>query len=51
LFNEEVFPQAEYVAKLGRVYFEQGKYVSAVDALPVYLRDNVADKPKKKLVF
>jgi tRNA threonylcarbamoyladenosine biosynthesis protein TsaB len=51
LFNEEVFPQAEYVAKLGKLYFEQGKYVSAVEALPVYLRDNVADKPKNKLVF
>jgi tRNA threonylcarbamoyladenosine biosynthesis protein TsaB len=50
-FDHEVFPQAAQVAKLGRVYFEQGKYVSAVDALPVYLRDNVADKPKKKLVF
>ncbi|MFK7816794.1 MAG: tRNA (adenosine(37)-N6)-threonylcarbamoyltransferase complex dimerization subunit type 1 TsaB [Gammaproteobacteria bacterium] len=50
-FNQEVFPQAEYVAKLGKVYFEQGSYVSAVEALPVYLRDNVADKPKNKMVF
>ncbi len=50
-FEQEVFPQAEYVAKLGKVYFEQGNHVTAVEALPVYLRDNVADKPKNKLVF
>lgn len=50
-FNQEMFPQAEYVAKLGKIYFQQGNYVSAVEALPVYLRDNVADKPKNKLVF
>ena len=50
-FNSEVFPQAEYVAKLAKVYFKQGKSVAAVEALPVYLRDNVADKPKNKMVF
>ncbi len=50
-FNHEMFPQAEYVAKLGRVYFDQGRHLSAIEALPVYLRDNVADKPKNKLVF
>jgi tRNA threonylcarbamoyladenosine biosynthesis protein TsaB len=50
-FDENVFPLAEYVAKLAKVYFEQGKSVSAVEALPVYLRDNVAQKPKNKVVF
>lgn len=49
--DENVFPQAEYVAKLAKVYFEQGKSVPAVEALPVYLRDNVAQKPKNKVVF
>ena len=50
-FEAELFPQAEYVAKLAKVYFQQGKSVSAVEALPVYLRDNVAEKPKNKMVF
>jgi len=50
-FDENIFPQAESIAKLGKVYFEQGKSVSAVEALPVYLRDNVAEKPKNKVVF
>ena len=50
-FDENMFPQAESIAKLGKVYFEQGKSVSAVEALPVYLRDNVAEKPKNKVVF
>ena len=50
-FDENIFPQAESVAKLGKIYYEQGKSVSAVEALPVYLRDNVAEKPKNKVVF
>lgn len=50
-YNASAFPLAEYVAKLAKVYFEQGKAVSAVEALPVYLRDNVAQKPKNKVVF
>ena len=50
-FEAEQFPQAEYVAKLAKVYFQQGESVSAVEALPVYLRDNVAEKPKNKVVF
>jgi tRNA threonylcarbamoyladenosine biosynthesis protein TsaB len=49
--DAEIFPQAEYVAKLAKVYFKQGKSVSAVEALPVYLRDNIAEKPKNKIVF
>ena len=50
-YDAEKFPQAEYVAKLAKIYFQQGKSVSAVEALPVYLRDNVAEKPKNKVVF
>jgi tRNA threonylcarbamoyladenosine biosynthesis protein TsaB len=50
-YDENLFPQAEHVAKLAKVYFHQGNSVSAVEALPVYLRDNVAEKPKNKMVF
>ena len=50
-FDAEQFPQAKYVAKLAKVYFKLGKIVSAVEALPVYLRDKVAEKPKNKVVF
>jgi len=32
-------------------YFQQGLSVSAVEALPVYVRDKVADKPKSKTVL
>ena len=50
-YDEDLFPLAKHVAKLAKVYFKQGKVVSAVEALPVYLRDNVAQKPKNKVVF
>ena len=50
-YDAEIYPQAKYVASLAKVYFRQGKSVSAIEALPVYLRDNVAEKPKNKMVF
>lgn len=50
-YDADALPQAEFVARLGKFYFEQGHSVSAVQALPVYLRDNVAEKPKRKTVF
>ena len=50
-YYADEFPQAEFVAKLGKYYFEQGLSVPASQALPVYLRDNVAEKPKRKMVF
>lgn len=50
-YDENLFPQAEHVAKLAKIYFQQGNSVSAAEALPVYLRDNVAEKPKNKIVF
>lgn len=50
-YYADALPQAEYIAKLGKYYFEQGCHVPAVQALPVYLRDNVAEKPARKMVF
>ncbi|MEM7402284.1 MAG: tRNA (adenosine(37)-N6)-threonylcarbamoyltransferase complex dimerization subunit type 1 TsaB [Pseudomonadota bacterium] len=50
-FASDVFPQAEFIAKLAVEYFREKKFFSAVEALPVYLRDNVAEKPKNKIVF
>jgi tRNA threonylcarbamoyladenosine biosynthesis protein TsaB len=44
----EALPQARYVARLAALYFEQGLTVTAAEALPVYLRDNVAKKPSRK---
>jgi tRNA threonylcarbamoyladenosine biosynthesis protein TsaB len=35
-------PQARAIARLGRYLFQQKKVVSAENALPVYVRDNVA---------
>ena len=50
-YSEDTFPQAESVAKLASLYYKEKKYISAVEALPVYIRDNVAEKPKNKMVF
>lgn len=44
----EALPQARYVARLAALYFKQGLTVKAPEALPVYLRDNVARKPGRK---
>ncbi len=43
---DECFPTAEVIAKLAIVAYENGEAVSAAEAIPVYLRDNVASKPK-----
>ena len=50
-FDAYALPQAEYVARLGKCYFHQGHSVSAAQALPVYLRDNVAQKAKVKNII
>lgn len=50
-YDADALPHAEFIARLGKFYFEQGHRVSAIQALPVYLRDNVAEKPKRKTVF
>ena len=40
----EMLPRAGDIARLAELYWQQGKTVSAEDAIPVYLRDNVAFK-------
>lgn len=47
-YDAEAFPQAEYIARLGKYHFERGHTVAATQALPVYLRDRVADRPVRK---
>lgn len=42
------FPRAGIIARLGAEGFVQGRAVVAEEALPVYLRDNVAKKPAIK---
>ena len=44
-FDADALPQAQFVATLAKHYFAQGKSVFAIEALPVYLRDNVVKKP------
>ena len=45
---DECFPSAEAIAKLALVAYENGESVTAAEAVPVYLRDNVASKPKPR---
>lgn len=47
-YDAEAFPRAEYVARLGQYHFERGHTVAATQALPVYLRDQVANRPVRK---
>jgi tRNA threonylcarbamoyladenosine biosynthesis protein TsaB len=42
-------PHAADVARLAARAFAQGNAVSAEQAIPVYLRNNVADKPGPKV--
>lgn len=44
---DDCFPTAEAIARLGAKVYEKGAVVSAAEAVPVYLRDNVASKPKQ----
>ena len=44
----ECLPSAQAIAQLARPEFEQGKAVAADAAVPVYIRDNVAAKPKNR---
>ena len=39
-----VYPRARFIAELGALYFKNGKAVPPEQALPVYVRDNVAKK-------
>lgn len=49
-FDAAATPQAEYVAMLAKQHFDRGETISATEAVPVYVRDNVAKKPKRKTV-
>ena len=40
----DLLPKAGDIARLAELYWQQGKTVRAEDAMPVYLRDNVAFK-------
>ncbi len=42
----DCFPSAEVIAKLAAVEFKAGHTIPAAKAIPVYLRNNVAKKPK-----
>ncbi len=42
----ECFPSAEAMVKLAAIEFEAGNTVLAAEAIPVYLRNDVAKKPK-----
>lgn len=42
----QCFPSAQAIATLAVTEFEKGNTVTAAEAVPVYLRDKVADKPK-----
>ena len=44
---DDCFPTAEAIARLGAKVYESGGAVTAAEAVPVYLRDNVANKPKQ----
>ena len=46
--HPEQFPRARDVVALGVIGFEKGEAVSADEAQPVYLRNNVAKKKAKK---
>ena len=46
----ERFPRAGSVARLGALAFRQGTALPPEQALPVYLRDNVAKKPTRHLL-
>lgn len=43
-WHAQCFPRARFVAQLGVYLYEQGTALSPEQALPVYLRDNVAAK-------
>jgi tRNA threonylcarbamoyladenosine biosynthesis protein TsaB len=47
----DLYCSAHDVALLGAFGFEQGEKVSAEDALPQYLRDDVAKKPANQQIF
>lgn len=49
-FDADALPQAEFLAVLAQPRFERGETVSPTEALPVYVRHDVAQKPKSRTV-
>ena len=49
-FDADATPQAEFVGVLAKPRFDRGETVSATEALPVYVRHDVAQKPKSRAV-
>lgn len=47
----DCFPSAAAIAELAAIEYPRGGAVTAAAAVPVYLRDNVAAKPKNKQVI
>ncbi|MCI0506573.1 MAG: tRNA (adenosine(37)-N6)-threonylcarbamoyltransferase complex dimerization subunit type 1 TsaB [Gammaproteobacteria bacterium] len=45
LIDNNHYPMARSTAVLGAVLYQQGQMVAAEEAIPVYLRDRVAEKP------
>ena len=48
-FIPNKFPDAQAIAELALVQFEKDEFQSIEDAQPVYLRNNVAEKSKKRI--
>ncbi len=41
-YHEGVYPRADAIARLGERMLQKGEGVDAAEALPVYIRDDVA---------
>jgi tRNA threonylcarbamoyladenosine biosynthesis protein TsaB len=48
--HEGLYPRADAVARLGVLEFLAGRTVSAEQALPVYVRDDVAQPPRPPVI-
>jgi tRNA threonylcarbamoyladenosine biosynthesis protein TsaB len=46
--DDNPYPAARSVVQLAVEQFQQGQWVEAAEALPVYLRDQVAEKPRSR---
>lgn len=47
-WRAKCFPRARFVARLGALQHAEGRALAAEQALPVYLRDEIAVKPLKR---
>lgn len=47
-YIKQQYPHAEYIAKLAKTLFAEGKAVDPEDAQPVYIRNKVAEKSTKQ---